>query len=307
MPNLMELVLGGNVTHDWSAPFETTFATQTEADIIQPISTSLITFYLGDVFLSHASDTTEFLKYVLLKTPSLVEFACSEEHFTGLLEFLKANSAQGGDRFKGMLFNEAEPIVDFQLATNVDLMNFTQNCHFARSIQIELTHSVELSTFLEKALELVKTGEHNWDEVSTLKLRLFPRITGSDMELGRRAKPIKEPTLWNIVSGYGSLLVRGFVTIQEDYIRIAIVNATGVCIEMVQRGVWVITVIPGGVVIFNEIFTGFRTLAVLVARVSLPIANEWVSGFEDLLRAAEYFGVRLTIERMDEENHEESE
>ncbi|KAJ2799369.1 hypothetical protein H4R20_004470, partial [Coemansia guatemalensis] len=90
MPNLMELVLGGNVTHDWSAPFETVFAAQTDADIVQPISTSLIAFYLGDVFLSHVSDTTEFLKYVLLKTPSLVEFACSEEHFTGLLEFLKA-------------------------------------------------------------------------------------------------------------------------------------------------------------------------------------------------------------------------
>ncbi|KAJ2082040.1 hypothetical protein H4R24_001899 [Coemansia sp. RSA 988] len=90
MPNLMELVLGGSVTHDWSAPFENGFAAQTEADIVQPISTSLIAFYLGDVFLSHVSDTTEFLKYVLLKTPSLVEFACSEEHFTGLLEFLKA-------------------------------------------------------------------------------------------------------------------------------------------------------------------------------------------------------------------------
>ncbi|KAJ2614868.1 hypothetical protein H4S08_001520 [Coemansia sp. RSA 1365] len=245
-----------------------------------------------------------------------------------------------------MLFNEAEPIVDFQLATNVDLMNFTQNSHFARSIQIELTHSVELSTFLEKALELVKTGDHKWDEVSTLKLRLFPRITGSYMELGRRVgmrrtDNVRELVLFkysqmitklfpnvkvvlvtgssnssategfmsSLTDGYAlqSTQLHGFVTIHEDYIRIAIVNVVGVCIEMVQRGVWVISVMPGGVVIFNEVFTGFRTCAVLMPSIAKPIANEWASGFEDLLAAAECFGVRLRIEPVDQENYEESE
>ncbi|KAJ2082041.1 hypothetical protein H4R24_001900 [Coemansia sp. RSA 988] len=96
---------------------------------------------------------------------------------------------------------------------------------------------------------------------------------------------------------YGHIPVRGFMEETVEFIRIAIASALGACIQLLPRGVWLISIIPGGVVIISEVFTGFRTDVVLRYSVAGPIANEWPSGFEDLAAVGEEIGVRLELDQ----------